>query len=157
MKRKIILSLLSLFILFSAGTVIATVYINNTTAKLQKIINLHKIENSRQHLITSIQAVQSDLYTVNTSLGQTLDAVVSDVSTLDKTSHQCLSCHHTPEITNRLRNIQALVENYQSALSYYITASANSERIDRKKLEAASIGNKLLNETEEMSIQASSK
>jgi len=63
----------------------------------------------------------------------------------------------TPGDNNRLRNIQTLVKDYQNVLSYYITARANSERIDRIKLEAASIGNKLLNETEEMSIQASTK
>lgn len=155
MKRKIIASLLSLFILFSTGTVIATLYINNTTTKLRQLISLHQIEDFRQQLIRKVQTVQSNLYTVNTSLGQNLDSIVSNVSTLEETARRCLSCHHTPEITNRLQNLQALVKNYQSSLSYYITASANAERIDRIKLDAASVGNRLLSETEEMTSQAS--
>lgn len=157
MKRKIIISLLSLFVLFSAGTVIATLYINNTTTNLRKLIKLHQIEDFRQHLIMKVQLVQSDLYTVNTSLGQNLDDIVLNVSSLEQTARGCLSCHHTPEISKRLENMQLNVKGYQSALSYYITAAANKEKIEKLKLEAAATGNKLLFVTEEMSRHASKK
>ncbi|RPI35053.1 MAG: EAL domain-containing protein, partial [Nitrospiraceae bacterium] len=53
-------------------------------------------------------------------------------------------------------NMQTLVREYQSSLDDYIaTANADStDRKDRLKLDAATVGNKLLAEAEEMSIQA---
>ncbi|MEW6107815.1 MAG: methyl-accepting chemotaxis protein [Nitrospirota bacterium] len=109
------------------------------------------------HLVVSIQTVQSDLYTVRTSLSQSLDKIVNNVSALEKNSENCTTCHHKPEVYKDLENLHSLIQNYQRALSYYITASANIERIDGLKLNAAAMGDKLLGKTEEMSAQASSK
>ena len=47
----------------------------NTTTTLSRLVTLHQIEDLRRHLIISIQTVQSDLYTVNTRLGQKIDAI----------------------------------------------------------------------------------
>jgi diguanylate cyclase (GGDEF)-like protein/PAS domain S-box-containing protein len=157
MKRKIIFSLFSLIILFSTGTVIATVVINNTTEKIRQLVSLHQVADIRQHLIMNIQTVQSDLYTVNTALGHTLDSTVQTMSALQGTSRKCLSCHHSPDIYLRLQNLQETVKAYQNALSYYITSSANPERKDKIKFEAASLGNSLLADTENMAMQAGYK
>jgi diguanylate cyclase (GGDEF)-like protein/PAS domain S-box-containing protein len=153
MKRKIILSLLSLFILFSTGTVIATLYITNTTTRLRQLISLHQIEDFRQNLIMNVQTVQSDLFTFDTSLKPRPSSIGSNMSALEGTVQRCLSCHHTPAMTNRLQNLHTLVKDYQSSLSAYMTA-AEADRKDRMKLEAAAIGNKLLSEAEGMSIQS---
>jgi diguanylate cyclase (GGDEF)-like protein/PAS domain S-box-containing protein len=104
-----------------------------------------------------VQSVQSDLYTVNTSLGQNLDAIVLNVTSLEETAKGCLSCHHSPEVSKRLESLQLNVKEYQRALSYYITAAANREKIEKIKLEAAASGNRLLFATEEMSLHASEK
>ena len=104
-----------------------------------------------------VQSVQSDLYTVNTPLGQNLDAIVSDVSSLEQAANNCLSCHHSPEISKRLQNLQLSVKEYQRVLSYYITAAADKGKIEKLKIEAAASGNNLLFATEEMSMHASEK
>ena len=157
MKRKIIFSLLIVFLISALGAAFATVYIRNTTATLNRLINLHQIEDLRQHLIMSIQTVQSDLYTVHTKLGHRLDRIVENVDKLDQAAAKCSSCHHTPEITAQIDEIRSHILDYQNALSYYITASANSQQINKLKLDAAAIGNNLLVRTEDMSVQASSK
>ena len=56
MKRKIILSLLALFLFSATGAITATFYIRNTTDTLARLIKLHQIEDFRQSLIISIQA-----------------------------------------------------------------------------------------------------
>lgn len=155
MRRKIIISLLLMFVLFASGAILANVYIKNTTGELSSIIKLHQIEELRQNLVISIQTVQSDLYTVNTSLSPRLDLIVKNVSNLEINAHKCTTCHHTAGITRRLENIQSMIHDYEGALSYYITASANSERIETLKSDAASLGNQLLSATEEMSFEAS--
>jgi len=157
MKRKIILSLLVVFLITALGAAFATVSIRNTTATLNRLINLHQIEDLRQHLIMSIQTVQSDLYTVHTKLGHQLDRIVENVDSLDRAAEKCSSCHHTPVVTRQIKEIQAHIDDYQNALSYYITASANSQQINKLKLDAAAIGNNLLVKTEDMSVQASRK
>ena len=157
MKRKIVLSLLALFFFFALGIVFSTLYIQNTTAALERLIKLHQIEGLRQGLIMSIQTVQSDLYTVGTPLAQKIDKITDNVSLLEERAARCTGCHHEAEVERKLQEIQKYIGDYQQALSYYITASANRESIDRMKLNAAEIGNTILARTEQMSLEAGRK
>ncbi|NJD57289.1 MAG: EAL domain-containing protein [Nitrospirae bacterium] len=157
MKRKIIVSLLLLFLFFSVGAVLSTLYIRTTTASLERLIKLHQIENLRQDLIMSIQAVQSELYTVGTLLGHKVDTITESVTRLEVSASRCSGCHHVPEIEKKLNQTQSYIHDYEDALSYYITAAANRENIDRMKVEAAAVGNDLLKITEQMSMDASAK
>jgi diguanylate cyclase (GGDEF)-like protein/PAS domain S-box-containing protein len=157
MKRKILLYLLALFLFTVLGAGVATLYIINTTGTLSRLVTLHQIEDNRKDLIMSIQAVQSDLYTVNTALGRGLDEISDNVNRLDKASSNCTTCHHSPDITAQLNTIRSMVLEYEGDLSYYITASADSPHILKLKMDAAASGNKLLVETGKMSIQASSR
>jgi PAS domain S-box-containing protein len=157
MKRKVIVSLLLLFLFFSVGAVLSTLYIRTTTASLERLIKLHQIENLRQDLIMSIQAVQSELYTVGTLLGHKADTITESVNRLEGSANKCSGCHHAEEIEKKLKQTELFIHKYEDALSYYITAAANRENIDRMKVEAATIGNDLLQITEQMSIDASSK
>lgn len=154
MKRKILLSLLGVFIIFTAGTAIAIFYITHTTTSLGNLIRLHQVEHLRQDLVINIQAVQSDLYTINTPLAQKLDSIVSNVTQLDNAVGKCNTCHHSPELTTRIVELQGITEDYKNALSYYITASADSRRISKLKMEAAATGSKLLGLTQEMTLTA---
>ena len=154
-KRKIILSLLALFVFFTSATLISTLYIENSTEELLRLVKLHQIENLRRSLVISIQTVQSDLYTLNTPLGHNLDSVVDNVSTLDESAEKCSTCHHKEAIYRRIEKVRSLISDYKTALSYYITASANKERIANIKSDAAGIGEELLRQTETMSSSAS--
>lgn len=157
MKQKIFLSFLIIFLISSLGAVLAYMHVRNTNEMLSRLINLHQIDTLRKQLLRSIQTVQSDLYTVHTKLGNNLDYIIENVANLEQEAKNCTSCHHTPEINRQIIELQSTIEDYQESLSYYITASANTEQINRNKLEAARIGNKLLVKTEEMSILASNK
>jgi diguanylate cyclase (GGDEF)-like protein/PAS domain S-box-containing protein len=157
MKRRIIISLLSLCLLFSTGAIIATVYIKNTTAKFDQLMKLHQIQDFRTYLVMSVQTAQSDLYTVRTPLAKDLDSIVSHVMDVERAAQTCTNCHHSPDMAAKLDELQSLVRDYQNALSQYMTASANVERVDRLKFDAAAVGNKLLGTIEAMSSDASKK
>jgi len=157
MKRRIILSLLILFLFSASGAVLSAYYITSTSDTLNRIVKLHQIEDLRQNLIISIQSVQSDLYTVHTMLGRKVDAIVDNVSILDDMAAKCSGCHHEPDVAKNLTEIQELVHTYQDSLSYYITAAANRQRIEKLKTDAAIIGNDILQKTETMTIQAGRK
>ncbi|TAN41873.1 MAG: response regulator [Nitrospirae bacterium] len=154
MKRKVYIALFALFALFTAGSLLAMLYISNTTESLSRIIQLYQIEHLRQDLVISIQSVQTDLYTVATPQGKELDSIVSSVIKLKDAVNGCTSCHHTSEVSRLLAELQKQTEQYENALSYYITASADVQRIEKLKFEAAVIGNKLLTQSEDMSITA---
>ncbi len=157
MRQKIILSFLTVFLISSLGSISAYIHVRNTNDMHSRLIKLHQIETLRQQLLKSIQTVQSDLYTVNTELGQKLDYIIENVATLEQAARNCTTCHHTPEVSLQLDEVQSLIADYQDSLSFYITASANAEQINKNQLEAARIGNKLLVKTEDMSMLASTR
>jgi diguanylate cyclase (GGDEF)-like protein len=154
-RRKIVLSLLAIFACSTTGAVLAVRYIGSTTAEVTRLSELHRIEEMRKRLIITIQAAQSDLYTARSSLAQRVDVITDNVANLDAAAARCSQCHHNPDIAARIERIQRLIGDYESALSYYITASANRERIATLEADAAGLGRTLLDTTEEMALQAS--
>jgi diguanylate cyclase (GGDEF)-like protein/PAS domain S-box-containing protein len=156
-RRRIVLSLLVIVACAASGATVAAVHSRSTTAALRRLVDLHRIEELRQNLIIAIQTAQSDLYTANTALGAEVDVITENVFRLEAAARRCADCHHQPEVAARLDRVNTLVADYQTALSYYLTASADRDRIARLKLDAARIGSELLGNTEQMSIQASRK
>ena len=157
MKKRIAISLFAIFLFFSIGVAVAVLYISNTTSELNRIIGMHEVEQLRRSLVINLQTVQSDLYTVHTSLGQNINSIVENVTELDKSASECSMCHHTPEINSSLEDIQTTIKEYENAISYYITGSADKRRIETLKLDAARIGARLLSMTAAMSHDASLK
>jgi diguanylate cyclase (GGDEF)-like protein/PAS domain S-box-containing protein len=154
MKRKILISLVALFSFFTIGALVAVYYIQDTMIELNRIIELHQIEQLRRSLINNLRTVQIDLYTVNTPLAHELDYVVENATRLEETAKQCTSCHHPPRLTERITTVQSLIKDYEQSLSYYITGRANKERMLRLKNETVEIGNKITTLTENMSHRA---
>ena len=144
MKRKIIISFLSLFLLFFGGIITTLYIINMTTANLQALLTLHKVEIIRQDLVISVQTVQSNLYTSGTLFGKELDIIVDNVLTLRKRAKTCTDCHHEPPVSDEILNLQELTEQYQEALSYFITSTADEKRIQRLQAFAADIGDTII-------------
>lgn len=157
MKKKIILSLFFLFLLFTMGSVMTMFYILRVTTRLDTLITLHQVEILRQDLVINVQTVQSHLYTLGTSFGKELDVIVENVATLDNAAQKCSGCHHSPEITSKIKTIQDLTEQYKEALSTFITTTAGRERVERLQIVAANIGNMILAKTQEMAIIANQR
>jgi len=157
MRNRIISSLLILFTLFTAGSVLTMIYLYSTTSNLRSVIDLHRVEIIRQDLVINAQTVQSHLYSFGTAFGQELDVIVDNVIKLDDSAHKCLSCHHDKDMTARLEQMLSQVDQYQSALSHLITTSANEERVERLKTVAIGIGTVLLEHVQEMAVIAGQK
>ncbi|MBI4691759.1 MAG: HAMP domain-containing protein [Nitrospirae bacterium] len=157
MKKKIILSLFFLFLLFTTGAIITMFYILRVTSRLDTLITLHQVEILRQDLVINVQTVQSHLYTIGTSFGKELDVIVENVATLDSAIQKCSGCHHSPEISTKIIAIRDLTEQYKEALSTFITTTAGRERVERLQLVGANIGNMILAKTQEMAVIANQK
>lgn len=157
MKKRIILSLFFLFLLFTLGAVMTMFYILRVTTRLDTLITLHQVEILRQDLVINVQTVQSHLYTLGTSFGKELDVIVENVATLDNAVQKCSGCHHSPEITSKIKTIQDLTEQYKEALSTFITTTAGRERVERLQIVAANIGTMILTKTQEMALIANQR
>ncbi len=157
MRRKIALALLVIFGCSTVGIAAALIYVERTTEELRRVTRLHRIGEMRQHLVTASQTAQSDLYRVNTPLGESMDQIAENVLLLEEAAARCETCHHEPDVAARIRNTRALVSDYQHALSYYITASADKARIAKLQSDAAVVSATLLRETEQMALQASKR
>ena len=154
MKKRLIYSLASLFLLFTLGAALSMLYTYRISHDLESVINLHRIEIVRQSFVINIQNVQSNLYATGTIFGKELDTIVDNVSAMDESIQNCLNCHHNPEMTERLNNVHNVVEQYKDAISYLVTSTANEERIARLKMVAVGIGDSLLTKTQEMATIA---
>lgn len=73
---------------------------------------------------------------------------------LDKAISNCKSCHNSPLITQKLGQIRDNVDKFEVSLSYYITASADSERIRFLNMESYATGTELLGIGSEMAFIA---
>lgn len=154
MKKRLIISLALLFLLFSTGVGVTIYYIYKTTTNLETVISLHRVEIIRQNLVINTQTVQTHLYTIGTAFGSEVDVIVEHVSDLDRSVQSCKSCHHSKDLTEKLNRVSDMVEQYKDALSALITTTANRERIERLRLVAITIGNTLLSMVQEMAFTA---
>jgi nitrate/nitrite-specific signal transduction histidine kinase len=154
MKKKIIMAFFLLFLLFFAGIVATLHIIDRTTANLSSLLMLHKVEVIRQELIINVQTVQSNLYTIGTSFNKDLDIIVDNVLTLRDRAQTCSDCHHEPEMANEISQLQELTGQYNEALSYFITSTADAERIKRLQTFAADIGDKIIDKSQWMAMIA---
>jgi diguanylate cyclase (GGDEF)-like protein len=155
MRRKILTAMLLLFAFSAAGPILALVYIRSTTEELRRVSETHRIEGIRQHLVLAIQETQRDLFAVNPTVGPAIDKIAANIAELEASAAQCATCHHVPDVEARLAEVRRRIGDYEAALSYYMTASANIERITRLKLDASTTAAELLRTSEEMALQAS--
>ena len=154
MKKKILVSFISLFLLFFGG-ITATLYIiSTTTSNLQVLLTLHKVEIIRQDLVINVQTVQSNLYTAGTLFGKELDMIVDNVIRLDHRVESCSECHHEPTVEEDINDLASLTDQYKEALSYFITSTADSKRIERLQAVAADIGDMIIYSSQEMALSA---
>ncbi len=154
MKRRIIGSLISLFLLVAIGGSVATWYVASTSEELGHIVELHEVQDLRNVLVIDAQAVQADLHTARTTLAHDPDAIFANLAKLEEASEGCLSCHHHPEVEGELSEIGHLVEEYKIALRNYLTASEDANRIRGLEIDAAGILEQLLRRSERMSQEA---
>lgn len=154
MRKRLIFSLSLLFILFTLGSLFTMLYIYRTTFNLRSVIQLHRVEIIRQNLVINAQTVQTHLYTVGTEFGKDMDVIVDNVINLDNSVKSCLGCHHTAEMTQKLNELNLLVEDYKRALSYLLTTSANPERLFKLRASAIETGDSFLTKSQEMALIA---
>jgi len=116
---------------------------------------MHEVEELRKQFLININSVQIDLYKINTPYASELETIVNKMGNIRQLADSCSSCHHAPQLMERIVNIQELVQDFEQALSYYITCSSNIIRREGLRKDAVGIGDTIISMAEEMSHNAS--
>jgi diguanylate cyclase (GGDEF)-like protein/PAS domain S-box-containing protein len=153
MKRKIIISLLALLLFFAFGAVISIQLISHSTAELDYILNLHHIEQMRKSLVTDFRTVQADLHSLNESFSDRNSLSVNLVN-LNKTAHQCTTCHHPPELEKRIKNIQTTANEYANRINDFMSIESSGETFVNTKKDIISFGDQILTSAANISHHA---
>ena len=154
MKRKIIISLLALLMFFAFGAVVSIQLISRSTIELEYILNLHQVEQMQRSLVSKLQTVQSSLYSLNESLPDE-NFISANIVNLNETAQQCTSCHHSPEIEKRLKNIQMMIKEYSESINDFRSIRSSGGTFKKTKKDLISYGNQILAAAANMSHNAS--
>jgi signal transduction histidine kinase len=154
MKKRILIGFGSLLLIFFIGSLIAVVYITKTTQRMDRLILLHQVEILREDLIIHVQQVQSNIFRNKTRNGGDVDVLVAHVQEMDKVMDSCVGCHHTPELTQGLLGMRDMANDYKTAISRLVTASANPTKIEALERRAQELGQELITMTQGMAFAA---
>ncbi len=157
MKKKIIIISSVFSAVFFLSGIYVIITIASATSTLDNLIKLHQVEILREHLLIEIKKVQADLSLKNTRHARGIDTIVTDVRDMEHVASVCTMCHHSPDILQRLKEMQDKVNRYQEAMSKVITLSANEQRLQEEEDDAFNIGEDLLNTVNGMIALTSAK
>jgi two-component system NtrC family sensor kinase len=154
MKKRIFLGFGLPFFIFLLGSLIAVLYITETTHRMDKLFLLHRVEILREDLIIHVQQVQSHVSRSKVRGGPDVDVLMASMREMEKIMDACIGCHHSPELAQGLQGMRDLENDYKTAVSRLVTASANAERIDELERRAQGLGQDLISLTQGMAFTA---
>jgi len=144
MKKKIIITLVSVTLIFLASGIYIITAIEKSTSTLNRLIMLHQVEIMREHLLFQIKQVQTDLNLFNTPYASSVDTIVADVRQMDSVSAKCFDCHHSPVVSKRLDGFKKQIENFKDAFSRSLTIRSDRKRMQEEVDTAFQISERLL-------------
>ena len=152
MKKTIIL-LLSIFTLAAlAGGTYLLFLIERSSSDFDRIIMLNQVEIKREHLLLNIRKVEEDLYSLSTAHPVSHSAIEEDFTAIEDSISGCFGCHHTPVVTERLKDLRQQVDQYGEVLSRILTMRANAGRLRAEHEEAHLIGDSLVSKVDTMIV-----
>lgn len=144
MRKKILIGLGVLSLLFILIGAYVIVTFERATSRLDHLVKLHQVEILREHLLLQIKRAQSDLAWSGTRYATGVDTIVSHGIQMRKGVDRCFQCHHSPEATEGLTGLRAQTEKYEDFLSHVLTLDANPARREAEKDAAVLMGQDLI-------------
>jgi len=157
MKKKIIITLVGITLIFLAGGIYIITSVRTSTSTLDRLIMLHQVEIIREHLLFQIKQVQTDLNLYNTPYASSVNTIVANVRLMDSVSAKCFDCHHSPVVTKRLDGLKKQIDNFKDAFSRSLTIRSNRKRMEKEVDTAFHISESLLADVSRMVHMTASK
>lgn len=157
MKKKIIIALMAVSLVFLLGGIYIITGIQTATSDLDHLIKLHQVEILREHLLLQIRQIQSDFNLINTRHARDPDLVIANVRSLEKMSATCYDCHHSAGVRSRLDDLNRQIQAYKNSFSRALTIRAHRSRVNLETDRAFQISERLIAEVNTMVHIASNK
>ncbi len=154
MKRKIIISLVTLILVSSAGATISTFQIRNITTELNNLVVRHQVKGLRHDLMQNVQHIQGHIFEAIAVHKRDIHSIEENIVSLQAASDKCRGCHHKADIKERLDSMHTAVTNYRGQIRSLLTADLDPKASFKDLVEIASAGNELLLMIEEMAFDA---
>lgn len=152
MKKRIIIGLSIFALIFFAGGIYIISAIEKATSTLDNLIKLHQVEITREELLSSVRRAQADLAFRRTRYARSLDTMVSNVVSMSNQARQCLTCHHSEEVTAKLNDLGNQIGMYQNSLSRLFTIRGDAARSETEEDEAFMVGHRLVSQLNTMTM-----
>ena len=156
MKKKIAIGFVTLALITLASGFYIMFHIEKTSAQLKDLLASHQVELVRRNLLEKLNRVQFDFYLIGSRYSRSIDSIVSDVQEMQGFADQCVGCHHSPQMMEKLNVIRSDIEAYKSNLSRVLTMRANLLRVRDEEQRAYQQGERLIASVNHIIIQASS-
>ncbi len=156
MRRKIVTGFIALSIIILAVGFYIIFRIEKTSAQLKDLLASHQVEIIRRNLSERLKRVQFDFYLINTRYARGINTIVSDVQEMQSFADQCLGCHHSERVRDKIHTIRNDIEIYKAMLSRVLTMRANLSRMQAEERRAYMQGQQLVETVESIISRASS-
>jgi two-component system sensor histidine kinase AtoS len=144
MKKKIIIVLGVVSMLFLLGGVYLISVIDDNASRFEKLITSHQVELLRERLLLNIREVQADLYSQGIQHAESIDAAAMHVREMEDSIDTCFNCHHNANVMAELRELQKQIDHYGRAVSSVLTLKSQARRFETEQEEARKISNTLI-------------
>jgi len=157
MKKKIVLTLCLITLIFSLGGAYIIINIATATSELDYLLMLHRVEILREHLLLQIQEVQTDLILINTHNARSKETVIENVRNMKIMANACSDCHHSIPVMKRLDVLDTHIETFVNSFAKSLDVSRNPEKLEAERSLAFKLSGNLMTELNTMVHMASSK
>ncbi|MGE5172518.1 MAG: PAS domain S-box protein [Betaproteobacteria bacterium] len=157
MKKKIIIVLSVVYLLFLLGGIYLVRSIDSNASRFDEIIKFHRVEILRESLLLSIQRVEADLYSQDTQRAESADAVEGHVDEMSYTINSCFHCHHSESVLERLLDLQHQIDQYSNAVSKALILNAETKRHRVEEEKAHLIADSLIGKVNTMIAMTNKK
>lgn len=150
MKKKIIIVLGVVSLLFLLGGVYLISVIDANASRFEKIITAHQVELLRERLLLNIREVQLDLYSQGVPHAESVGAVAGHVREMGDSINACFNCHHNENVMGDLRELQKRIDHYGHAVSGVLLLKAKSLRFQAEQEDARLLSGSLIGKINDM-------
>jgi signal transduction histidine kinase len=140
MRRRIVICLLTLYVLCFVGPVVAMICLNVSVSRMTALADSHRIQSLRAELAAHGTRIERDL--LRAVHQQTMDrsAQAGTLNRFDETLTGCRACHHDPAVNERLEQLRDAFERYREKANLLLVvgdAGAYARSTEVQELAAA--------------------
>ncbi len=158
MKKKLFIALLVMASLSILVSVQVFSTMKDVTFRLENIIRFYKIQTIREKLSIQLHKVQDSLAIKDTPYKiLDSDTIIKDVEEMDRIMHFCFDCHHEPDVDAELKQVDAKMGDFKTALSRIFTVRSSYSRFHAANEAAYKVSDLLLKQVDAMMVAANAK